>query len=137
MRGCTRVRAQQQLVRLRLTTCACVQLLKFNGEEVKNLQDLAQRVLTTKAEFLEFEYQDGVSVVLDAADARASTADVRTWTVRTFLFILSSWCMGGVLFAPVQPAVRCLPLVRRLAGMLVHMRSAACCAAGTTIHSEL
>lgn len=54
----------------------CVQLEKFNGEKVWTLQHLAQLVQDCTDEFFVFSLVYGETLVLDAKEARASTAEI-------------------------------------------------------------
>jgi len=51
-------------------------VLKFNGEKIKNLQHLAEKVDACEEEFMKFDLEYCELVVLNSEEAIAATADV-------------------------------------------------------------
>lgn len=53
-----------------------VQVMKFNGQDIQNLRQLVELIEAADSPFFVFELDHDEVVVLDAAEARASTPDI-------------------------------------------------------------
>jgi len=52
------------------------QVLKFNGEKIRNLRHLVQMVMSCESEYMRFDLDYDAVVVISSEAAHASTTDV-------------------------------------------------------------